>query len=55
MFGFFKINEDSFYKELLSDNIDTDKLKKYIDKGIDFNKNKTREYIQNKYYKFRSC
>jgi ankyrin repeat protein len=38
VFGFFKINEDSFYKELLSDNIDTDKLKKYIDKGIDFNK-----------------
>ena len=38
MFGFFKINEDVFYKELLSDNIDTDKIQKYINKGIDLNK-----------------
>ena len=38
MFGFFKINEESFYKELLSDNIDINKIQKYIDKGIDLNK-----------------
>ena len=38
MFGFFKINEDLFYKELLSDDIDTDKIQKYINKGIDLNK-----------------
>ena len=38
MFGFFKINEDLFYKELLSDNIDVDKIQKYINKGINLNK-----------------
>ena len=38
MFGFFKINEDLFYKELLSDNMDINKLQKYINKGIDLNK-----------------
>ena len=38
MFGFFKINEDLFYKELLSDNIDIDKIQKLINKGINLNK-----------------
>ncbi len=38
MFGFFKINEDLFYKELLLDNIDVDKIQKLINKGINLNK-----------------
>ena len=38
MFGFFKINEDLFYKELLSDEINENRIQKYIDKGIDLNK-----------------
>ncbi|MDY0051191.1 MAG: ankyrin repeat domain-containing protein [Aliarcobacter sp.] len=38
MFGFFKVNEELFYKELLSENIDINKIQKYIDKGIDLNK-----------------
>ena len=38
MFGFLKINEDLFYKELLSENIDSAKIQKYIKKGIDLNK-----------------
>ena len=38
MFRFFKVNEDLFYKELLSDNLDVNKIQKYIDKGIDLNK-----------------
>ena len=35
MFGFFKVSEDLFYKELLSDDIDINKIQKYIEKGID--------------------
>ncbi len=38
MFGFFKINEDLFYKELLADNLDIDKLQKYINKGVNLNR-----------------
>lgn len=38
MFGFLKINEDLFYKELLSENIDSAKIQKYIKKGINLNK-----------------
>lgn len=38
MFSFFKVNEDLFYKELLSDNLDVNKIQKYIDKGVDLNK-----------------
>ena len=38
MFGFFKINEDLFYKELLSENMDINKLQKYINKGVDLNR-----------------
>ena len=38
MFGFFKINEDLFYKELLSDDMDINKIQKFINKGIDLNK-----------------
>lgn len=38
MFGFFKVNEELFHKELLSDNFDANKIQKYIDKGIDLNK-----------------
>lgn len=38
MFGFLKINEDLFYKELLSENFDSAKIQKYIKKGIDLNK-----------------
>ena len=38
MFGFFKINEDLFYKELLSDDINENRIQKYIDKGMDLNK-----------------
>ncbi len=38
MFRLFKINEDLFFKELLSENIDSSKIQKYIDKGIDLNK-----------------
>ena len=33
MFGFFKVSEDLFYKELLSDDIDINKIQKYIEKG----------------------
>jgi len=38
VFGFFKINEDLFYKELLSDDVDINKIQKYINKGMDPNK-----------------
>lgn len=38
MFGFFKVSEDLFYEELLSENMDSDKIQKYIDKGINLNK-----------------
>lgn len=38
MFGFLKINEELFYKELLSENLDSAKIQKYIKKGIDLNK-----------------
>ena len=38
MFNFFKVNEELFFKELLSDNIDLYKIQKYIDRGIDINK-----------------
>lgn len=38
MFKFFKVNEDLFLKELLSDNLDIPKVQKLIDKGIDLNK-----------------
>jgi ankyrin repeat protein len=38
VFGFFKVNEELFYKELLSDDIDINKIQKYIVKGIDINK-----------------
>jgi ankyrin repeat protein len=38
VFGFFKVSEDLFYKELLSDDIDINKIQKYIEKGIDINK-----------------
>ena len=38
MFGFFKVNEQLFHKELLSDNLDVNKIQKYISKGIDLDK-----------------
>ena len=38
MFNFFKVNEDLFYKELFSENLDVDKLQRYINRGIDINK-----------------
>ncbi len=38
MFGFFKVNEDLFYKELLADNLDIEKLQKYINKGVNLNR-----------------
>ena len=38
MFGFFKINEDLFFEELLLDDIDIDKIQKYINKGVNINK-----------------
>jgi len=38
VFNFFKVNEELFFKELLSDNIDLYKIQKYIDRGIDINK-----------------
>lgn len=38
MFGFFKVNEDLFFEELLLDDIDIDKIEKYINKGININK-----------------
>ena len=38
MFGFLKINEDLFYKELLAENIDSAKIQKYIKKGKNLNK-----------------
>ncbi|RBQ32711.1 hypothetical protein CRU92_03065 [Arcobacter sp. FW59] len=37
MLSFFKADEDSFFKELMSSKIDVNKLKKYIDKGVDIN------------------
>ena len=38
MFGFFKINEDLFFEELLLDDIDIDKIQRYINKGVNINK-----------------
>ena len=38
MFKFFKANEELFFNELLSDNIDVNKVQKYLDKNIDLNK-----------------
>ena len=38
MFGFFKINEDLFFEELLKDDMDIDKIEKYINKGVNINK-----------------
>lgn len=38
MFSFFKVNEQSFYNELFKDKIDTNKIQKYIQKGVDLNK-----------------
>ena len=38
MFNFFKVNEELFYKELISDNIDLNKIQKYINRGIDLNR-----------------
>ena len=49
MFGFFKINEDLFYKELLSENMDINKLQKYINKGVDLNRkdeNRKTDYLR---------
>ena len=42
MFGFLKINEDLFFKELLSEDLDSAKIQKYIKKGIDLNKRDER-------------
>ena len=38
MFGFFKVNEDLFFEELLKDDMDIDKIEKYINKGVNINK-----------------
>lgn len=38
MFKFFKGNEDLFFKELLSENLDIQKVQKQIDRGIDLDK-----------------
>ena len=37
MFGFFKVSEDLLLKELLAENIDIEKIQKYIDKGVNLN------------------
>lgn len=37
MLSFFKADEDSFLTELLSSNINIDKIKKYINKGVNIN------------------
>lgn len=38
MFSFFRANEDNFYNELQKDELDVNKIKKYIFKGINLNK-----------------
>ncbi|MGD9624028.1 MAG: ankyrin repeat domain-containing protein [Arcobacter sp.] len=38
MFNLFKVNEDLFYKELFSENLDVNKIQRYINRGIDLNK-----------------
>ncbi|GGD44361.1 hypothetical protein GCM10012288_18350 [Malaciobacter pacificus] len=38
MFGFFRANEENFYNELLKDELDVNKIKKFILRGIDLNK-----------------
>ena len=38
MFGFFKVNEDLFFEELLKDDMDIDKIEKYVNKGVNINK-----------------
>lgn len=38
MFNFFKVNEQAFLNELLKDELDINKIQKYIQKGIDLNK-----------------
>jgi len=38
VFGFFKVNEDLFFEELLKDDMDIDKIEKYINKGVNINK-----------------
>ena len=43
MFGFFKINEDLFFEELLSDDIDINKVQRYINKGVNINKRDEKE------------
>ena len=38
MFKFFKVSYELFYKELFAENIDVNKIQKYIDKGVELNK-----------------
>jgi ankyrin repeat protein len=38
VFGFFKVNEDLFFEELLKDDMDIDKIEKYVNKGVNINK-----------------
>jgi len=38
VFNLFKVNEDLFYKELFSENLDVNKIQRYINRGIDINK-----------------
>lgn len=38
MFSFFKVDDNLFDKEILSDDFNANKIKKYIQKGIDLNK-----------------
>jgi ankyrin repeat protein len=38
VFGFFRANEENFYNELLKDELDVNKIKKFILRGIDLNK-----------------
>ncbi len=45
--GFFRADEDAFLKELMSSNINIDKLKKYIANGVNINgvDEKGRNYL----------
>ena len=47
MLGFFRADEDAFVKELMSSNINIDKLKKYIANGVNINgvDEKGRNYL----------
>lgn len=43
MFDFFKVSEETFYAELLKDELDIKKIQRYIDKDIDINQKDENE------------